>query len=85
MTCPACTEAERNPWTCGSVRHDCLSCQAREIAKGPDAKARDRDPGLMADAMRQAWPDVVEYKRGRLEVWRWLKAIEVDKQRSQAA
>lgn len=81
MTCPACTEAERNPWTCGSYRVDCQSCEARAIANSPEAHARARDPSLLQASMLKLWPEIEQYKRGRLEVWRWIGFI--DKQRSE--
>lgn len=75
MTCPACVLAESNPST-GLTYSDCVSCQARALARSPEAHQRERDPAPLQHAMRRVWPDVDDYKRGRSMVWAWIKRKE---------
>lgn len=73
-TCPACDRAAMHPTT-GHYTADCMSCEARAIAQGPEAYAREADPQALQALMRAVWVDVDAYKRGRVMVWNWLKKL----------
>jgi hypothetical protein len=53
-----------------------MPCTARQIANGPEAKARERDPAALQQRMRRAWPDQSDYQKGRALVWEQIKRME---------
>lgn len=73
--CPACLRAESNPLS-GIYQANCMRCTARQIAQGPEAKARERDPSALQAAMRRSWPDQADYQKGRALVWEFVKTFE---------
>lgn len=75
--CDPCQRAEKRPLS-GLYQAGCIRCEARAIASGPEAHAREADPAPLQAVMRRVWPDVEEYRAGRSRVWEWL-------QRSQAS
>jgi hypothetical protein len=77
MTCPACLEAQTAPWTSGSMRGDCQSCQARALARSPAYRdAMIGHPEALQSAMRMLWQTKEAYRAGRLAVYEWARAIE---------
>jgi hypothetical protein len=77
VTCKACEEAEKNPWTNGSHMNGCLSCSARAFATSPQAKeALLGTPGPLQAAMRQFSGTQENYRQLRIEVYRWMKLID---------
>jgi len=72
--CEACTKAEAD-LTSGLYQSGCLSCEARSLAKSAAAQALERDPGERQAALRNCWPDVEKYRKGRALVWVWIKRI----------
>jgi hypothetical protein len=75
MTCEPCERAEADPMT-GYQSASCLNCQARAIAQGPQAHAREADPSALQEVMRRIWPDREQYARGRSLVWAWIQRLE---------
>jgi len=73
--CPACERAEKNIRT-GIFQAHCMPCEARAIAVGPEAHAREADPGPLQSVMRRVWPDEEKYRRGRVLVWTWMQRLE---------
>lgn len=72
MTCWGCLRhAETGLY--GFIEAGCMQCTAREIANGPAAHSRERDPSLIQAEMRRAWPDVADYRKGRALVWEIIK------------
>jgi hypothetical protein len=82
MTCPACQDAQANPWLCGSYQANCLDCEARAFAQSPQARdALLGYPEALQGAMRQIWPTQEQYRQGRLSVYRWIKLIDEAKEK----
>lgn len=76
MTCPECEMAAVNPLSI-FYRADCIECEARMLAQGPGAHQRESDHAeLLQHEMRMTWPEVDQYKRGRVAVWNWIKRLE---------
>lgn len=75
LTCEACAIAEANPQS-GLIQAGCIGCDAREIAKGPEAARRDADPSDLQAAMRKCWKSENDYRRGRVLVWSWIQKLE---------
>jgi hypothetical protein len=72
ITCDPCQRAEAHPHS-GLYQSGCIGCEARAIANGPEAHAREADPGPLQAAMRRVWSDDAKYRQGRTMVWEWLK------------
>lgn len=75
MICEACTRAATHPRT-GIYTARCMGCEARMLAQSPQAHSREADPAAIQEAMRKAWPNVDDYKRGRSLVWDWIGKLE---------
>lgn len=84
--CPACDRAATNP-VCGIYQSGCMPCTARDIANGPEAKARERDPAALQARLRKAWPEQSDYQKGRALVWEAIKRREalLDEARAKVA
>lgn len=75
--CHACAEAAASPTTCGSYNAACWQCSARMLAHSPAAREAVLGyPGDLQAAMVRIWPTAEAYRRGRVEVHRWVKLIE---------
>ena len=73
--CPACDRAEKNIRT-GIFQAGCLPCEARAIALGPEAHAREADPSPLQAVMRRVFNDNEKYRCGRVLVWQWIQRLE---------
>lgn len=75
--CKSCQEAETRPKTHGGYQASCQSCNARMLAHSPAAReALLGYPGELQAAMLKLWPDPEQYRKGRIEVHRWVKLID---------
>lgn len=75
MTCPACERAEKDAHTV-FYESRCLGCEARMLAHSPEAHSRAAAPDALRARMFATWPDMENYRRGRVAVWAWIKRLE---------
>lgn len=75
MNCKACERASENVRT-GIYQANCIACEARSLAHGPEAKFRERDPEALQAAMRLMWPEEAMYRKGRALLWQWIQKLE---------
>lgn len=78
--CKSCEAASASPWSCGRYSADCFSCQARQFAHSPQCmEAYLGHPQAIIAAMRVIWDTPDLYRRGRVEVYKWRKMIDEDR------
>lgn len=77
MTCPACAEVEANLLS-GRYQTGCLECDARFLSKEPAMKNAMTYQGCEENeaAMRKKWPDVEQFRQGRIAVYKWWKRLQ---------
>lgn len=81
--CYACSEAELHPRTYGGYRATCWQCDARMLAHSPAAKdALLGHPQALQAAMLKLWTSAEQYRRGRVEVHRWIRLIDDAKEKT---
>jgi hypothetical protein len=70
--CYACTVAQVHPATKLRGHADCISCDARALAREFGGLPIDTTTRVMT----QAWPEVQQFRRGRALFWSWAQRIE---------
>lgn len=70
--CYACKVAETHPLTKLRGNADCVSCDARALAREFGGLPRETTDAVM----RQAWPEVAGFDKGRPLFWMWYRAID---------
>ncbi len=77
MTCPACAEVDANPVS-GRYQTGCLECDARFLSKEPEMKKAMTHQGKEDNeaAMRKKWPDVKQFRVGKIAVHKWWKRLQ---------
>lgn len=84
--CKACEEAAERPRTSGSYYASCISCEARALVRSPQGSQASKEaflgyPGDLQALMLALWPLAEQYRRGRVEVHRWVRLIDDAKER----
>jgi len=78
MTCTACTEAEADPLGHREQRADCLSCDARGIAR----EYGDGKPSRAIEVMSLTWTDAKTFQRGRSHYFWWRGLLNEAKEKA---